>query len=356
MNIESIEVNQLQLDPQNPRLPVSINRSEESMLKYIAEKYSIEELMMSIGENGFFPGEPLIAVKNGNNYIVIEGNRRLTAVKLLNNPVLIDRGSIKKIVESACTPPPTSLPVVVFEKREKVIHYLGHRHITGVKAWSSFSKARYLSELYTSQLVTQDDKDLALRAVARVIGNRKDYVLRILGCLNVTRVIEEQNYFDFDNVGEHNFPFSVFYTAFQKAEIREYVDYPDFLTEDNLNLNINNLKNLTEWICVKRKGRGTVLGNPGNLVKLARILDNEEACSEIEQGASIEEAFIYTGSYYEEFSIGLHEIKRGLSKLNSKVAEIEYDDDLNAQIELILNQARVLKVSWNNKKVQEEDL
>jgi ParB-like chromosome segregation protein Spo0J len=46
------------------------------------------DLMASISENGFFSGEPIIVISNNDNYTVIEGNRRLAAIKLLANPGL----------------------------------------------------------------------------------------------------------------------------------------------------------------------------------------------------------------------------------------------------------------------------
>jgi len=59
------------------------------MRDYIKETTSIEELMVTIAENGFFPGEPPIVEpsdKETGKFVVVEGNRQLTAVKLLNDP------------------------------------------------------------------------------------------------------------------------------------------------------------------------------------------------------------------------------------------------------------------------------
>ncbi len=51
--------------------------------------------MLSIGQQGYFPGEPLLAVKSNGNYIVVEGNRRLAAVKLLNGDLLPPKENLK---------------------------------------------------------------------------------------------------------------------------------------------------------------------------------------------------------------------------------------------------------------------
>jgi hypothetical protein len=52
------------------------------------EDESIIELMLAIGQHDFFVGEALLVVKNGDGFTVVEGNRRLTSLKLLSNPSL----------------------------------------------------------------------------------------------------------------------------------------------------------------------------------------------------------------------------------------------------------------------------
>ena len=95
--IEFITVDKLELDPENPRLPESTARRQKDMLQYIARETSIEELMGAIGKNNYFPGEPLVAIKVRNIHRVVEGNRRLTALRLLQNPELVPKR--KKIFE-----------------------------------------------------------------------------------------------------------------------------------------------------------------------------------------------------------------------------------------------------------------
>jgi hypothetical protein len=53
------------------------------------EDESIIELMLAIGQHDFFVGEALLVVKNGDGFTVVEGNRRLTSLKLLSNPSAI---------------------------------------------------------------------------------------------------------------------------------------------------------------------------------------------------------------------------------------------------------------------------
>src|SRR4028118_528827 len=90
--ITELRLSQLHFDSKNPRLPNTINKSDEqAVIKWMLRDASVIELMIAIGEKNYFPGEPvLVAPTRGqtNTFDVIEGNRRLCAVKLLNNPEL----------------------------------------------------------------------------------------------------------------------------------------------------------------------------------------------------------------------------------------------------------------------------
>lgn len=357
--IELIEVNinDLLLDHENPRLPTIVGRSQDEMISFIGENYSIEELMQSIGENGFFNGEPLIVCPSDNNkYLVIEGNRRLTALKLLSNPELMERPSaaIRRISEEAVNNPEI-VTAAVFENRTDVLNYLGHRHITGVKSWSSLAKARYLKQLFDNTSA-DNDLDERLRVVSKRIGSRKDYVQKTLETLFIHQLIERENYFDIEDVNEGNIPFSVFYTAYSRTEVKRFISYPQnpFVSCDDVNLEA--LKYLTKWFCDKQANGRTVLGNPSNLPKLSAILASDAALVELKSGASIDEAYKYTETYAENFLDSLHKAKRALSEANSFVAEVDWTEECNAEINSIINQARALQKSWKEKNAPEDEL
>jgi len=70
-------VDHLDLDPENPRLPESIQgSSQDELIRYIALTYAMFELAQSLADNGYFSEEPLVACKTParNRYKVVEGN------------------------------------------------------------------------------------------------------------------------------------------------------------------------------------------------------------------------------------------------------------------------------------------
>ncbi|WP_429019564.1 hypothetical protein, partial [Aeromonas veronii] len=75
-----------------PRLPSKLRKrkpSKSDIVNWMLTDASIIELMLAIGQAGFFIGEALLVVQSkDSDYVVIEGNRRLTSVILLNEPEL----------------------------------------------------------------------------------------------------------------------------------------------------------------------------------------------------------------------------------------------------------------------------
>src|SRR5262245_13522129 len=104
--IITVSLDRLHLDPENPRLPTTLGDGDKEILNFIASTTAIEDLVNAIATNDFFPGEPLVVVphesKDG-HYTVVEGNRRLTALRLLQSPNAIDEpsGRLKEIVAGA---------------------------------------------------------------------------------------------------------------------------------------------------------------------------------------------------------------------------------------------------------------
>ena len=152
--IEYKSINDLLLDLDNPRLPEDVSeKNEKQVFKHIIRQYDIDELVQAIGENDYFAGEPLIVIpskKHSGKYIVVEGNRRLTALKVLNDPNLAEENHLKNLTTKAkeAKYKPTKVPCVIFNDRSKVLFYLGLRHVNGVKSWDLIAKARYIKKLF----------------------------------------------------------------------------------------------------------------------------------------------------------------------------------------------------------------
>jgi len=134
----------LRFDPSNPRFAGVSARYSQDQIQDALEKephYAVQ-LVDSFLENGFIDYEPLVVRHEGRHYVVVEGNRRLAAIRhiLANREKYADRSKRLADLER--------IPVLVFpersgtqnEKEQRV--YLGVRHLFGFRDWPAESKAR----------------------------------------------------------------------------------------------------------------------------------------------------------------------------------------------------------------------
>ena len=143
-------VEKLDFDRSNPRFPAAVAQGPiADLLQRFVRDERLLEVIESIGNHGFFPGEPLLVVPDGQRYRVVEGNRRLAALKLLIKELdpPAGRKTIEDAVEAA-TFRPEKAACLVFDDEKEILRYLGFRHITGIKAWSALQKARYAARMY----------------------------------------------------------------------------------------------------------------------------------------------------------------------------------------------------------------
>ncbi len=151
-----LRVSNIALDPENPRLPQRMRErhtEQSSLVEWMIEREGVIELVRAIGDKGYFDGEPLlvtVAEQGDCQYTVVEGNRRLAALKLLRDDPPIDRDRLRQSAVTAIADAqhrPPSIPAIVYYDRSALLSYLGYRHVTGIKAWEPLAKARYLREL-----------------------------------------------------------------------------------------------------------------------------------------------------------------------------------------------------------------
>jgi hypothetical protein len=113
----------------------------------------------SIATRGYFPNEPLLAIQESDQLVVVEGNRRLAALKALREPGLLD-GTMQRQVERLSRQVEdlsdiASVPVTLAPSRRATDRQIAGRHVgTPVLAWRAENRASFildkLAEGYTN--------------------------------------------------------------------------------------------------------------------------------------------------------------------------------------------------------------
>jgi hypothetical protein len=194
---QEIEPARLLLDPQNLRLlERADSRLQNVETKLIGQKaiqdrlyrilsedslFDVDSLAKSIEFNGFLKHERLIVAKfDGEKYLVLEGNRRLTAVR---NLVEKNGATLKNLAEgvreSLQTLPCFVLQGAAIDGKKEILDsyrraaeiYIGMRHLMGAKSWEPASRYEFQARLIR-------DEHWSPAQVAERFGRKKAEVLR----------------------------------------------------------------------------------------------------------------------------------------------------------------------------------
>ena len=223
-SVSSVSVERLVLDRRNPRL-VSVE-GEGTDAGIIAQLYRAEdlgELLQSIAANGYLDIEPLIVLAEGESLLVLEGNRRLAAIRLFREPDLARRISEKKGIR--ITPPDIPehhrrtldrISVYRVASREDARSFIGFKHINGAAKWDSYAKAKFAADWYRGG-------EVPLAEIAGRIGDRHDTVKRMVSAIYVLEQAQKAEIFRIDDRVNPRFSFSHLYTALSRASYMEFL-------------------------------------------------------------------------------------------------------------------------------------
>lgn len=170
-----LPLSQIYLDPNNPRFTeanwvyVSLDQWDKPDIQEVAQRrlvadFDVEKLRMSMEVNGFLPIDRVIVKRFADDkYVVLEGNRRICAAKLIG-PTAIDGSNVAQpVIESLA-----SIPCILYTGTDDEASWIfqGLRHISGVMEWSAFNKAKLLVEQMENESLnlTQVGKRFGLTA------------------------------------------------------------------------------------------------------------------------------------------------------------------------------------------------
>lgn len=299
--VQNLPVEEMRFDPRNPRRPHTVDgRDEQAVLEWMLNDESLLELMGSIAAQGYFSGEPVLAAPSeaDGDHIVVEGNRRLAAVLLLREPqrAPIRKQAVEAVVREAATPPPETLPALVFASRDEILDYLGYRHVTGIREWDPLAKARYVQQLRERAAAKGDD--VSHKRLARMIGSRSDYISRLLTGLQIYERIVDRDFYGLKGVNEDAIQFSILTTALSYEKIAEFLHIED---DDTGNVDDSNLSALVEWVFKRDADGRTVLGESRNLGELAAVVSSDDARRALEAGSRLNDAALLTDAPLKAF-------------------------------------------------------
>jgi hypothetical protein len=246
--IERLDPLDLLLDPKNPRLVVnaSFGSAQQDELLKAMWGFGVQDVATSIATSGYQDVEPLFAERTDDGVVVVEGNRRLTALQVLLNPERAIRLKILGVPTLSADHRPSCEKVsVAIGTRNQVWAFIGTKHLNGPKLWESEAKAHYIS-------VVHEEQGVPLDQIAKTIGDKNSTVKRLYLGMCVLKQAEHEGWYNrkYHTHPSGDFPFSHLYTLIGYSETKEYLeisDPPDFHVPIPL-ANREKAKQLFRWI------------------------------------------------------------------------------------------------------------
>ncbi len=163
--IVEVDVDKLRLDLENYRIPIAPD-DEDAALNYLFAAEDVIEQIRLFLRDGYFDNEVPIAVKEGGRYVVLEGNRRVSALKAIAKPEITPthRGQVEELRTRYATEVPNmprTIRVIVVPNRDAARKHIARLH-TGIskKRWSRDQQANYYFSLLGPGVTVKDLKAL----------------------------------------------------------------------------------------------------------------------------------------------------------------------------------------------------
>ena len=223
---KKIGLQDLLLDKDNHRLKFDRDiqlKTQNSIIKNLILHDNILSLAKQISEHGFVPVEKMIVLEKGEKYIVLEGNRRLAALKCLINPELAHPYS-KKFKELGTNFPLSSIkkiPVFIAPNRKEALSkFIIPKHTEpSVKKWATYNKSKIYAKMILDQGKTVDD-------VCKSYNIKKDSVikaLRMYQCYEIATKLPLTNEVMDKVLDERKFPITTLDRLMQSKEGQKFL-------------------------------------------------------------------------------------------------------------------------------------
>lgn len=283
--IENVQVDALKLDLDNPRFVGLELASEDDMVRYLYDQADLREMLLSILDSGYLDFEPIV-VERGTNK-VLEGNRRIAALRLIRDAGLRERIGIELpgVPQNLNSAKPDTVRAVLVDSAGEARRFIGFKHINGPQKWDAMSKAKYAADWHRTE-------GTSLEEISRALGDTFNTVTRLVDGYRVYEQAVRAG-FDTDRRTARRFAFSHLYTALTRASVKQWLDIGDTLGDPPIPVDKEpQLLKLMSWLYGQGDGEPAVVRtqNP-DLNRLADVMGNPRALEVLMSTRRLDMAF-----------------------------------------------------------------
>lgn len=343
IQFQSVEVKDLLFDPHNPRLPSGVGTSEREIFRFLVDEIGVDDLLNSIASSGVIAGDPIIAraAEITGRFYVIEGNRRLAALKMLNG---------EKIGDGQAEPstPPITPEVAASVKRvtiqtgwpeDQLEAYLGYKHVTATREWTPEAKARFVLERCNGDFSNEN-----LSRFARRLGTTLPTLRRWLVAYWTLRQAEQIGAFDPSKAPTKRY-FGTFYTLLGSQEVQKFLALEsETLTDTPVPADhLEELGEFVSWTIGTKKSPPLV--NSRAQQKLDAVLSSPGGLQHFRNKRNLDAALLYTEYNAGEISEKLLGAAFTIEECLTKIFDVKDDPKVVSAINALDGALEKLKLN-----------
>lgn len=358
---EKVPVEFLDFDENNPRFTPDkrpTGSSDAAVISMLAASADLSELLQSISTSGYINIEPLIVIERDGRLAVLEGNRRLAAVKALRDPELAReaRVAVHDISQDKLATLDELLVYRVAEEAD-ARDIIGFKHINGPQAWDAFAKARFAARWLDAEHEKRDkgESHLTLQQIASRMGDQHSTMHRMVAALYVLDQAKEDDIYDIEDRKKRSFSFSHLYTGLSYEEFTNYLgmDRPNRSVDPERHpvpaAKADELQNVLIWLygSKDRDQEPVVKSQNPDLGRLRDVLGSPAATSVLRERNDLSEAIVTATPadlrFQQHLIAANAELQHAVSTLEGFDAVSQ--PELQKIAESVLKKAQVLKGS-----------
>ncbi|MBI4658342.1 MAG: ParB N-terminal domain-containing protein [Verrucomicrobia bacterium] len=322
---QHVDLDSLEFDPENPRTlellgrDASQGRIEEFLL---GGEMKARDLVPSFIANGYIPYEPLIVRprKAKNQFVVVEGNRRLAALRSM-------RDSDDPEERSAFADHQLSrVPCLVFEGDERqLLAYLGLRHLSKTKDWTTAAKGAFVERVLRAS--KERDPGAKLREAGR-LTNTSTSALRLT--LLTRRLFERADALGLSlpNTGaDRETTFWHLGDAVRRSNTKSYLrleENPDPLLAPTYDE--DRFEKLITWLYGNPKSKQSpLISSIRDIPDLNSCLGDPRSIRALENGESLQEALEELEAAGATVAAHLERAKKSVQRAGTGLSDVDQD-------------------------------
>jgi hypothetical protein len=287
-----LDLDAIYLDPNNPRFiddrheEVKDDRAVESgvqqtTLEKMRNLYDVDSLASTIEKMGFLKVNRIVVRElkpHPGCYVVVEGNRRISACKYLKSQYDKGKNLDNKVLESIL-----NIEALIYLGDDHSISWdiQGVNHLTGIRAWSPYNQAYHL--------VCKMERDcLTPGNVAKMFGLKGADAIKMVRAYYGLQQLKEDDEFGDRALNSH---YSYFEEAFKKPDVTKWLEWNDNLHRFT---NTTNVKKFYSWFLPYGE-EPKKLPMAIDVRKLPPILQDQRALAAFESDETLEGALRIVG-------------------------------------------------------------